>query len=320
MSERFYTLLLHLSVAVILTGAIVTHFGRQEGKVRLDPGITASQWVMEDGTVKELPELMTLQKFQIELYPDSEDHKDYKSDIKVGLGNDAYPMSISMNKIGKIKGYRFYQSGYDGASTILMVVRDPWGVGITYAGYILFLTGFIGLLLKRKYDRRIRLTLLIAFLLACVSVLIMFWPGSHMFPVLRSLLLPVHVLPILMSYLLFGFVAFNGIRGLARKDSAGRLMDFSLQLLFPSVFLIAFGTIIGSVWANISWGSYWSWDPKETWALVTTLVYAAALHGQHINVFRNTRFFHIYSIAAFACVLITFLGVSLLMGGMHSYL
>ena len=82
---------------------------------------------------------------------------------------------------------------------------------------------------------------------------------------------------------------------------------------------MTFGTFLGAVWANISWGGYWAWDPKETWALVTMLVYSLALHGSALEVFRNPRFFHWFTIIAFLCVLITYFGVNLLLGGMHSY-
>ena len=69
----------------------------------------------------------------------------------------------------------------------------------------------------------------------------------------------------------------------------------------------------------ISWGSYWAWDPKETWALITLLVYAGPLHGSSVKAFRNPKFFHAYTIIAFLCVLITYFGVNLILGGMHSY-
>ena len=143
------TLLIHISLAIILAGGIISFFCRRDGQVRLDPGVTVSQWVMGDGTVRELPELMTLQEFVIERYPGSEVHKDYRSVITLGTGSDARPLAISMNHIGKVNGYRFYQSGYDRDSTILMVVRDPWGVGITYLGYILLLIGMLGFFFQK---------------------------------------------------------------------------------------------------------------------------------------------------------------------------
>ncbi len=116
-------------------------------------------------------------------------------------------------------------------------------------------------------------------------------------------------------------VAFNGIMGVAvpSREASENLRDVSLVVLYPAVFLLTFGTFLGAVWANISWGSYWAWDPKETWALVTMLVYSFTLHGGVLKPFRSPRFFHWYTIGAFICVLITYFGVNLILGGMHSY-
>ena len=140
-------------------------------------------------------------------------------------------------------------------------------------------------------------------------------------PVLQSPLLSIHVLSMMLSYTLFGLAAFNGIMGVAvpSREVCESLKDVSLVVLYPAVFLLTFGTFLGAVWANISWGSYWAWDPKETWALVTMLVYSFTLHGDSLKVFRNPRFFHWFTIAAFLCVLITYFGVNLILGGMHSY-
>ena len=141
-------------------------------------------------------------------------------------------------------------------------------------------------------------------------------------PVLRSPLLSIHVVSMMMSYTLFGLVTFNGIMGLAipSREAKESLRDVSLVVLYPAVFLLTFGTFLGAVWANISWGSYWAWDPKETWALITMLVYAFTLHGGALKPFRNPNFFHGYTIFAFLCVLVTYFGVNLLLGGMHSYM
>ena len=143
---------------------------------------------------------------------------------------------------------------------------------------------------------------------------------THLMPVLQSPLLSVHVLAMMVSYTLFGLVALNGMMGLFLPAAPSeRLRDVSLLILYPAVFLLTFGTFLGAVWANISWGSYWSWDPKETWALVTVLIYAAALHGGSLAAFRRPRFFHVFCILAFLAVLVTYFGVNLFLGGMHSY-
>lgn len=144
---------------------------------------------------------------------------------------------------------------------------------------------------------------------------------TRLMPVLQSPLLSLHVLSMMISYTLLGLVALNGMMGLVLpgKEAKEHLKDVSLLVLYPAVFLLTFGTFLGAVWANISWGSYWAWDPKETWALVTLLVYAFALHGSSLKCFRNPVFFHAFAIIAFICVLFTYFGVNLLLGGMHAY-
>ena len=102
-------------------------------------------------------------------------------------------------------------------------------------------------------------------------------------------------------------------------------MQLSQVLLYPAVFCLTAGIFIGAVWANLSWGRYWGWDPKETWALITMLVYAVLLHWpllkskcQMTNE-QSQIIYHILSIVAFAFVLFTYFGVSYLLGGLHSY-
>jgi ABC-type transport system involved in cytochrome c biogenesis permease subunit len=90
------------------------------------------------------------------------------------------------------------------------------------------------------------------------------------------------------------------------------------RLLCPAVFLLALGIVIGAVWANISWGSYWSWDPKEVWALITLIVYSFPLHPS-LSIHRNPRHFLLYCTLAFLSVIVTYFGVNLLLGGLHAY-
>ncbi|MBF1071258.1 MAG: cytochrome c biogenesis protein CcsA, partial [Prevotellaceae bacterium] len=79
------------------------------------------------------------------------------------------------------------------------------------------------------------------------------------------------------------------------------------------------GIFIGAIWANVSWGRYWGWDPKEVWALITMLIYSFALHPGLLPVLRRPRPFHWFVLLAFLSVLFTYFGVNFLLGGMHSY-
>lgn len=96
-------------------------------------------------------------------------------------------------------------------------------------------------------------------------------------------------------------------------------MLLSRLLLYPAVFFLGAGIFLGAVWANASWGRYWAWDPKEVWALITFMVYGAAFHARSLRIFRSPLFFHIYMVAAFLTVLMTYFGVNYILGGMHSY-
>ena len=143
---------------------------------------------------------------------------------------------------------------------------------------------------------------------------------TYLMPVLRSPLLSLHVGVIMLAYALFAFVMLNGVAALFMTDNEQhRMRHMSEKLLRPAVCLLAAGIFLGAVWANISWGRYWGWDPKEVWALITLLVYAAPLHKRSLSAFQNVRFFHIYTIIAFLSVLITYFGVNFFLGGIHSY-
>ncbi len=142
---------------------------------------------------------------------------------------------------------------------------------------------------------------------------------THLMPVLQSPLLTLHVAVIMISYCLLAFVMLNGIAALVLKKQREQLQAISQLLLYPAVFLLAAGIFLGAVWANISWGRYWGWDPKEVWALITMLVYSALLHTSSLRFLSKPLAFHVYAVAAFLFVLFTYFGVNFLLGGMHSY-
>ncbi|MBR4845557.1 MAG: cytochrome c biogenesis protein CcsA, partial [Bacteroidaceae bacterium] len=172
--------------------------------------------------------------------------------------------------------------------------------------------------------RRLPMAIPFGFLLSGFALLVAYLGQMNpqitpLVPVLVSPWLSIHVSIIMMSYALFAFILMNGIWALCVPREAERLMVYSRLLLFPAVFLLASGIFIGAVWANVSWGRYWGWDPKEVWALITLLLYALPMHGASLPLFRKPKFFHIYLILSFLSVLITYFGVNFFLGGMHSY-
>ncbi len=146
---------------------------------------------------------------------------------------------------------------------------------------------------------------------------------TPLIPVLNSPFLSTHVCCIMLSYALFAFTFINGILSvtLGRGDDAlvERLTIYSRIFLMIGLAFLAVGIFIGAVWANVSWGRYWAWDPKEVWALITMMIYSMPLHSNSLKIFRSPKIFHIYLIIAFASVLMTYFGVNYILGGMHSY-
>ncbi len=146
---------------------------------------------------------------------------------------------------------------------------------------------------------------------------------TQLMPVLQSPLLSMHVMVIMFSYALFGLMALTSIQGIiahkhGNKAKTEQLAALSHMLLYPAVGLLAIGIFVGAVWANVSWGRYWSWDSKETWALITMLIYAAPLHSE-LRWLQKPLNVHIYMLLAFLSVLMTYFGVNYFLAGMHSY-
>ena len=171
--------------------------------------------------------------------------------------------------------------------------------------------------------RKFRFFLWIGPLAACCCLLVAMMTGSGsqitpLIPVLQSPLLSVHVMTVMCAYALFALQMMLGIYSFW-TSKLERITALSQLLLYPAIFLLTIGIFLGAVWANVSWGNYWSWDPKESWALITLMVYAIPLHKASIGVFNKPRFYHIYMISAFLAVLITYFGVNFILGGMHSY-
>ncbi|MBT3423505.1 MAG: cytochrome c biogenesis protein CcsA, partial [Bacteroidetes bacterium] len=110
-----------------------------------------------------------------------------------------------------------------------------------------------------------------------------------------------------------------------RKNSSNltiKIQEFSYiaeSTLVFGLFLLTIGTFLGGVWANESWGRYWGWDPKETWALVTVLVYSFILHMRFIPGFRGFYAFNLAALVGYGSVLMTYFGVNYYLSGMHSY-
>ncbi len=317
---------LHLAILFILLGALLTMLTGQHGRMLLEPGKPTHTYYEGNATENhpvELPFTLTLDRFEIETYEGSGKPKDYISYLQLTDGDEHQDAVISMNHILKHRHYRFYQSDFDGeGGSILDVARDPWGISITYIGYALLFLALIAILIQQRKTYRAVTWSWLAVLVVVGIVLHIRMLTHQLLPVLRSPFFSLHISTIVISYALLFAILVVGIIALIKpkdKDRLERLKSLSTAMLYPAVALLAIGIFIGAVWANVSWGNYWSWDPKEVWALITLLIYAAPLHGKIWKAFQKPLFFHIYGILAFLSVLFTYFGVNLILGGIHAY-
>jgi len=318
--------LLHLSFLVILIGALTTHITSHRGMVHLREGETCrSYWVKDKQGLytltEQTPFYLALKDFQVLYDADGITPSDYVSQVVIATKEGKEETTISMNNIGRVKGFRIYQTSFDDdlAGSVFTISFDPWGTGITYMGYILLAISMIWTSFKRNKKLKekkeklsensqlstINYQLSTILLAVCGTIMASYMViaicRSPLVPILRSPYLFVHVGTIMLSYILL-------VVSIVRRE-----------VLRPAVFLLTTGIFLGAVWANVSWGTYWSWDPKESWALITLLVYSIPLHNKSLRWFNSIRNYRIYSLLALACLLMTYFGVNFLLGGMHSY-
>ena len=328
------TWLLHIALTTIVVGALVTHFRGEQGEIHLRAD-KAESLTTHHSTLS-----LFLWDFQVVSDPATGAPADYISELRL-LDRSRQPLTIDegslrMNKPLKYHGYRFCQSDYDsdGQGVVLTYNYDPWGTGITYAGYALLLLAMVAFFFQpktlframlRKQHKWLMVGLGIAAVVLALVMTKVVTPKPPLEPVLQTPLLGIHVSVIMLAYTLFAVIAINGIVGLCSKKMSIVNYQLSIILLYPAEFALTAGIFIGAVWANMSWGRYWGWDPKETWALITMLVYALLMHWPFISgklkieQDRSRMIYHVLSIVSFLFVLFTYFGVSYLLGGLHSY-
>ena len=343
-----FTWLLHIALGIIVLGACVTHFFGEQGEIHLrndqavriqHSDISLFLWDFQivydadSNPVDFISELRLLDRGRVS-HPTAKRSNSETVQQRSGLTIDEG--IVQMNKPLKYHGWRFCQSDYDSdqQGVVLAYNHDPWGIGITYAGYALLLIAMIAFffqkhtrfraLIKKQHTWLMAGLGIAAIVLAYVMTKVV-TPKPPLQPVLQTPLLGIHVSVIMLAYTLFAVIMINGILGLCIQSKRESLMQLSQILLYPALFCLTAGIFIGAVWANMSWGRYWGWDPKETWALITMLVYAALLHfpwlkaKSPITNHKSQIIYHALSVVAFLFVLFTYFGVSYLLGGLHSY-
>jgi len=210
--------------------------------------------------------------------------------------------------------------------------RAPWSNGYESMIYIAWTASLAGLLFARKSLGGLTATVLLAAIFLGVSGLSFLDPEiTPLVPVLKSYWLTIHVSLEAGSY---GFLLLGALIGLInlalisamnsknkqRVKSIVKQMSYRSELiLIVGLFMLSIGTYLGGIWANESWGRYWGWDAKETWALVSILVYAFILHMRFVPGLKGFYKYNVASVIGLYSIVMTYFGVNYYLSGLHSY-
>ena len=208
----------------------------------------------------------------------------------------------------------------------------PWSNGFESMTYIAWATVLAGFIFSKQSPITLASTSILAGLILFVAHLSWMNPQiTNLVPVLNSYWLSIHVSMITASY---GFLGLGALLGfitlllfIVKNEKNEKQISLSIKelnainemSLMIGLAMLTVGNFLGGVWANESWGRYWGWDPKETWALVTIIVYAVVLHLRFIKSIYNDFNYSVISLMAFTSVLMTYFGVNYYLAGMHSY-
>jgi cytochrome c-type biogenesis protein CcsB len=208
----------------------------------------------------------------------------------------------------------------------------PWSNGYEMLVFVAWCLLLCGILTFRKSDFTLPLATLFSGALLFVSYLDWLNPEiTNLMPVLKSYWLKVHVATIVSSYAPLALSAILGLMSLIlmiiknnrnRKEVDIRIKELSYlneMSMTIGLFVLAIGTFLGGVWANESWGRYWAWDPKETWALISIIIYAIVLHLRFVPKLNNQFTLNTASVFAFWSIVMTSFGVNYYLTGLHSY-
>lgn len=241
-----------------------------------------------------------------------------------------------LSKIARLAGLALYGLSF-AAITLCLALRwvasgrVPMGNGYETMLLLAWLVMLAALVAVRRFNIVLPFGLLLSGFFLLVSHISYMDPQiTHLMPVLNSPLLSLHVSVIMMSFALLSLTFLCAVtamllrlfRGRAAAGLAGqqeRLALLSRLMLYPALALLGVGIFVGAVWANVSWGSYWNWDAKEVWGLITFMVYAIATHDGSLPFLRRPSGYHVFMAAAFLTIVMTYFGVNYWLGGMHSY-
>ncbi len=208
----------------------------------------------------------------------------------------------------------------------------PWSDAYESMIYVGWATMLFGIYFGRKSELTIAATAFVAGMILWTAHLNWMDPSiANLQPVLNSYWLMIHVAVIVASYgpftlgMILGIVAlvlmlFTNSKNKAKMELNIKEITYINEMaLTVGLVLLTIGNFLGGQWANESWGRYWGWDPKETWALVSIMVYAFVIHMRFVPSLRGTWIYNLISIIAFYAIVMTYFGVNFYLTGLHSY-
>ena len=217
--------------------------------------------------------------------------------------------------------WRWYISGH-----------APWSDGYESMIYISWVTMLFGIVFGRRSDLTIASTAFVTSMILMIAHWSWMDPAiANLVPVLDSYWLMVHVSIIVGSYgpftlsMILGLVTLILIILVNNKNkeimalNIRELIIINEMSLTVGLVMLTIGNFLGGMWANESWGRYWGWDPKETWALISIMIYAAVLHLRIVPKLEGKWLFNLMSILAFSSIIMTYFGVNFYLTGLHSY-
>ena len=241
-------------------------------------------------------------------------------------------VSISVNVVHVIIGLLFLLHTAGLIARWYISGHAPWSNAYESVIYVGWATMFFGL----AFGRKSQLTVASTAFVAAMIMMVAHWNWTdpeigNLVPVLNSYWLMIHVAVIVGSYgpfalaMILGLVAmilmiFTNTRNKDKmKLNIKELTYINEMALTVGLVMLTIGNFLGGQWANESWGRYWGWDPKETWALVSIMIYAFVIHMRFVPALRGTWIYNFFSVLAFAAILMTYFGVNFYLTGLHSY-
>ena len=241
-------------------------------------------------------------------------------------------LRIAINAFHILIGFLFFLHTVGLAARWYISGHAPWSDAYESMIYVAWATMFFSL----AFDRKSKLTVASGTFVASMILMIAHWSWmdpaiANLQPVLDSYWLMIHVAVIVGSYGPFTLAMVLGLVSLflmvfTTKENKAK-MDLNIKeityinemALTIGLVMLTIGNFLGGQWANESWGRYWGWDPKETWALISIMIYAFVIHARFVPALRGKWIYNLMSVLAFYSIMMTYFGVNFYLSGLHSY-